>query len=704
MKNTGYARMRVLGYLLTIIVFLGLAPTIAFAAPPSAFDMFKEPRFSMAELSPSGRYLALVRSETKRVCLDSYDRVKKDKPEKCRENRKEYRAKYFILVIDIEGVEDTTVFPMPDDLYVRWFEWANEDRLLAAFARRFTMNDRGTRFAFGGSRVMAMDRDGGNVVVLFDDEAGIERSNNNLTQVVNLLRDDPDHILMPATKNRVYDLFKVNVLTGAAEQITNGTKDTFQWYTDRQGKPIIRFDRNYKGSRIDVFAWSDETQAWEKIRTIRTSRRNNEEVFEFTPVAPTGVSNQIYVISDEEDDPRRAVKIFDLKENRYIETVFEHEKYDVGGVVRSLVTGDYAGVWYFEDRLRYELTDPDLQKHMDSLNKFFDFKENVNLLGFTKDGTKAVLYVSGPQNPGAYYLYDFSGRKIELLFTMRPDIAANQLGATEILDVPMRDGTTIRGYLTHPAGGANPAAALIMMPHGGPEVRDIQGYDAWAQFLASRGYQVLQVNFRGSSGYGRAFAEAGYGQWGGLMQDDVTDAVKYLHETGRAPANRTCIFGYSYGGYVALMGGIKTPELYQCIIAGAAPTDLVWDLQEILRYFGSDSSALEYWQKSIGVLQTERAHIKSISPVNHADKLRVPVLLAHGNLDGIVNIKHAERMVRAMKRAKVDFEFIELKGDGHTGWDLDNEILFFEAVESFLAEHLPVHTTQSGEISSAQGE
>ncbi len=688
MINTGCARVRVLGYLLTIIVFLGLAPTIAFAAPPSAFDMFKVPEFSKAKLSPSGRYLAVIRAKIGIVCVDSYGKARPENKQDCKDIWKTYREKNTIYIIDLEGGKNSVRLPIPQDYLIDWLEWANEDRLLASITLISTRNARGTKVSLGGSRIISLKRDGTDMAVMFDDQIGMKKANMELSKITSLLPKDPKHVLMPARKGGDLDLWKVNIETGGIERIAIAKKGTFFWYTDRNGKPILRFDHNTLGTKVFVYAWSDEQQDWEQIKTLKVRLRDGQEIFDFYPAAPTDVPHQIYVVSDEDEGPRRAIKIFDFKENRFVGTVFEHAKFDVEGLFLDHASGEYAGVYYYDDRLRYVLADPELQKHMDALDKFFQYEVNIDLLGFTEDGTRMILYVTGPQEPGAYHLYDIEKRQLDLLLSRRPDLAQANFGQTEILDIPVRDGSTIRGYLTHPGSGKNPAAPLIVMPHGGPERRDYFDYDPWVQFLATRGYQILQVNFRGSSGYGRDFAKAGYGQWGGLMQDDVTDAVKFLHENGRAPAERTCIYGYSYGGYAALMGGIKTPELYQCIIAGGATSDLVWSVNKAKDTYGRHSDIYEYWLRSKGDPKTDKERMQANSPALQAERIEAPILLFHGTLDEIVPFANSEKMVRALRKAKKEHRFVELKGQGHSYWNLGSEIFYWRTVEDFLDEQL----------------
>lgn len=406
-------------------------------------------------------------------------------------------------------------------------------------------------------------------------------------------------------------------------------------------------------------------------------------------MALTDTPGQIYVLSDEEEDPRRAIKIFDLEKNEYVETIYQHDIYDVKGALISSQSGDYAGAWYYDDRLKLVYLNPQLQAHYNALNTFFGNKENVNILGFNELGTQAVVHVTAPDNPGEYYFYDYTNKKIDPLFSQNPDVSNSPLGEAKILHIPTRDGKTITAYHTSPANGTDPAAPLIVMPHGGPERRDYFDYDPYVQFLATRGYQIVQINFRGSSGYGKNFAEAGYGEWGGRMQDDITDTVLYLHNNGLAPADRTCIVGASYGGYAALWGVIDTPQLYQCAVSVAGVSDLLADLKRTRKEFGRDSEVFEYWTKSMGHYKDDKEKLFAASPINFVDKINVPTLLVHGKYDDNVKFKQSEALYNKMKKADKNVKFIELD-EGHSYWDLESEILYMDELEQFLSTYLPV--------------
>lgn len=260
------------------------------------------------------------------------------------------------------------------------------------------------------------------------------------------------------------------------------------------------------------------------------------------------------MIADDETDKTSSIKIFDIKENNYVKTLFEHPDYDVRGAILDIADRTYLGAFYYDDRYRVELENKKLQAHYDGLNKYFNHRANVRILAFSKDGSKSVVYVSSPEEPGTYYYYDLASTNIAPILHKRNHLRNTRFGFAEIKKIKMRDGSLITTYLTHPATGKTADAPLIILPYGGPHQPDYFDFEPVVQFLATRGYRVVQINFRGSSGFGNEFEEAGYRQWGGLMQDDVTDVARQLHDEGYASPDRTCVMGYSYGGYVALWG------------------------------------------------------------------------------------------------------------------------------------------------------
>lgn len=235
----------------------------------------------------------------------------------------------------------------------------------------------------------------------------------------------------------------------------------------------MRFDSNLYGTKIFVYSWSDESQSWAKIKTFKLNSKDEDDDLDFFPVAPTNSPDQLYVLSDEEEYERRAIKIYDLKEQKYVETVFEHEIYDVSDAFLDIATGEYAGAWYYADRLQFQFINNKSQAHYKALNQFFDNEANVDVLGFNNSGSKAVIYVSAPDIPGEYYIYDLSTVNIEPIMIRKPDLSATKFGKAEIINIPMRDGETITAYLTHPSSGKIVLHRCSLCLTGGPKPETI---------------------------------------------------------------------------------------------------------------------------------------------------------------------------------------------------------------------------------------
>jgi dipeptidyl aminopeptidase/acylaminoacyl peptidase len=253
----------------------------------------------------------------------------------------------------------------------------------------------------------------------------------------------------------------------------------------------------------------------------------------------------------------------------------------------------------------------------------------------------------------------------------------------------VRDGTPIDAYLTLPRGSSGKGLAAIVLPHGGPQARDDGAFDWLSQYFASRGYAVLQPQFRGSDGFGIQFALAGRRQWGRKMQDDVSDGVKSLIANGTIDASKVCIMGWSYGGYAALAGATLTPELYRCAIAGAGVSDLIEMLLWSKEFAGGADGSIRYWRLHIGDPTADKANIEAVSPIKHVGNVKAPILLIHGELDSVVPIKQSEIIAEALKAAGKPYEFARLANENHNITFQSTRIKTLQAMESFLAKHNP---------------
>jgi dipeptidyl aminopeptidase/acylaminoacyl peptidase len=298
-----------------------------------------------------------------------------------------------------------------------------------------------------------------------------------------------------------------------------------------------------------------------------------------------------------------------------------------------------------------------------------------------------LAQVGDHDNPVVYYLVDFSRGTADVVGDHYPALEKVKHGEVRALTYKARDGYDIPAYLTLPPDAPNEKLPLVVMPHGGPESRDETEFDPFAQFLASRGYAVLQPQFRGSTGFGEAHRLAGYQQWGGLMQDDVSDGVKALVEQGLADPRRVCIIGLSYGGYAALAGAVFTPELYACAASINGVSDLPAMLGHVAKKHGKESDSLNYWRRHIGGAATD-AHVVARSPARGAQHVRAPILLIHGADDTIVPMSQSEAMARALKDVGKPHTLVKLAGEDHWLSRSETRTRVLKELEAFLAAHL----------------
>ena len=592
----------------------------------------------------------------------------------------ENRSFVNVLNAHTRALEHT--IPLSGGFVPAWVSWANDERLLVAvIVGQFRITSNGIEFPY--ARVLAMDPDGQHVVGLFENQRSVLRSSLNLTEVTDMLESDPHNVLMPGYRGGSLDLWKVDVYTGAAERIAQGSSSTVAWRTDSSGAPAFRFDMNSRGTVLRIFT-PDTTGNWRRVATVR-----KEDLPEFQPVADGPQPGSSYVLARPDGADRVAVYLYNLETNQFTQTVASDPHVDVAGVFINPRTSEYLGYYTFGDVYEAHFTDSRTQSHVNALRRFFGADESFAIVDMSADSRMWIVSAIGPSDPGALYLYDRDQAHIEPLAPLNPSIDRAQLGASSVVHYTARDGTQLTGYLTLPVNAGPGPHPLVLMPHGGPEIRDVFSYDRDAQFLATRGYAVFRPNFRGSSGYGRAFAEAGYGQWGRLMQDDLTDAVAYLVSSGVTDPARVCIMGYSYGGYAALAGAAFTPDTYRCAISIAG----VSDLAEQARYVIGDGDAEEdaYIRRSIGDPRTDRALLAERSPDAHAANIHIPVLLMHGDQDSIVPVDQSRRMQRAMQQAGRPVRYIEVQGEGHPYWSDPNQTRIYSEIEAFLAQNLPVN-------------
>ncbi|KQS57465.1 hypothetical protein ASG17_01720 [Brevundimonas sp. Leaf363] len=649
-----------------------IAPTMARAQAPSIDDFIEDARLGQASLSPSGRYLVLVRRNG-----DQSDVVVKD-------------LETGAVTLPIGGAVARESF---GGVYITWVEWKTDDRLLLGVTqfdvRRHSNRETGSIRSYRyGENIVSVGRDGSNVRRL---EAANARTGEP-GDVLDFLENDPDHILLTyGARGFGLDVFKVNVLTGEAERIIDGDGRVFDYIVDRDGKVVGRSALRGLSGRTMVMEALGADGRWTEVFRLRTDEVQDLPEYRF--LGPTSQPGQIYVAmkpQEGEVETTASVRVFDFKTRSMGPPVWRNPTYDVVGIVREEGTQELLAGCYWADIYQCDFTDRTLERTMRGIRRFMGDGWSVRVISQARDASRWLVAVSSPNNAGEYYIYDSAAQRMDFVGRRFPALVEERLGTMRRIDYQAGDGQALFGYLTRPPGSTDQARPpLIVMPHGGPEMRDTLTYDQWAQFLTTRGYQVFQPNFRGSSGMGRPFAEAGYRQYGGVMQADVTAGVEHLIAQGLVDAGQICIVGASYGGYAALWGGAAQHELYKCVISIAGMSDLVGIMNWERGQADADSDRYQYWLKSIGDPRADREALLAVSPITRAAGYGPPVLLIHGEDDDVVPPVQSRQMERALSRAGRSVKLVMVENtDHHFGSSRAQRILLSE-METFLAQHMP---------------
>ena len=577
---------------------------------------------------------------------------------------------------------------------IDWVRWKSNSRLVVSVTatvrgttagRTGTRLDRGGEYEFGVARLLALDADGSNRVVAFEGEQRRLASGASTT-LVDRLPSDPNHVLIGAYGQSGYALWELDVGNGRARKVEESNWDTVRWVTDVQGSPIMKIDRlprsaGWRYLRRDADGWSTAFE-----------QRGGEELVlpDFALFGPGPEPASVWFAVRDDGRERAAVRLYDAATGAMGPVLFENARADANYIVTEPSTNRLLAACANVERVECEFFDAEIGRHLRAVAQFFDNSAEVRLYDMSDEQDVWLLYVEGPTIPPAFYIYDRPTTRVELL-SAQTTVLESQLGRTDTFTYRTRDGTDQWGYLT--AGVSAPASRtpLIVLPHGGPESRDFFGYDELVQFLASRGYLVFQPQFRGSAGFGRSFQEAGRRQWGQRMQDDVTDGVRALIAAGRADPERICIVGGSYGGYVALAGAAFTPDLYRCAVSIAGVSDLELSLRAEAAETGLRTAVFDYWTRSMGDLSTDKEVLERYSPRRHAEQVRIPILLLHGEADDIVPIMQSEVMHNALRDADKDVRFVRLEDSGHRylSWEAAQRQTLYKELDEFLNAHLP---------------
>jgi dipeptidyl aminopeptidase/acylaminoacyl peptidase len=495
-------------------------------------------------------------------------------------------------------------------------------------------------------------------------------------QVVAASKKFPTEILVGLNRDnpQLHDVYRLDLLTGelALEEKNPGFVG---WLADERMRVRAGFAPLPDGG-FNLMVRDAAGGDWRPLLTIPADDATASDVVTFSEDG-----RSLLAITSMDANTARLVRVDIVSGESQV--LFEDPDADVSGVLLHPDTREAQIVTVLKDRAEYVALDPALDADLKAVRALhpgdpvIGERENADspwLVTFTND-----------QGPVAYYVYEPAAHEGRFLFDSRPELTRYDLAAMEPFSFASRDGLTIHGYATFPPGADRSGLPAVLNVHGGPQVRDVWGYNPEAQWFANRGYLCIQVNYRGSTGYGKAFVNAGDREWGAKMHDDLVDAVDYVVGQGWADPERVAIYGGSYGGYAALVGAAFTPDVFRCAVDIVGPSNLKTLLETIPPYWAPLIAQL---YKRVGNPETDAEFLWSRSPLSRARGIRIPLLIAQGANDPRVKQAESEQIVAALKEAGIDYEYMLFPDEGHGFAKPENRLKFYAAAERFLARYL----------------
>ncbi len=672
-------RVRATSMLLALcgLVAVAAPPALAQATPAAAplpsltiEDLYSQHNIVDVDISPSGKTLAAVVRRDSEDVIMSIDMATGEKK--------------IITRINKDAFGDQI------DVRMGFVLWKTENRLL--FQLRSDSNEgldysrlSRSNLLKLGNRLFAVDRDGKNAIPMFGEQR-VEALVGafDTSDIASMLVKDPKHILLRIGGWEGRSLFKVDVDTGRGKVVEPQKESIVDWWLDVDGTAIGRVE--YSAGTLRYYRRLEDGK-WKKYHSVR--RRDMEELPDFIEVGPSDDPSKFYVLARPPGKDRMGVYLYDLANESFGDVLIENPRFDIQ-YARASSDGKRILFHCYDEHVRVcDFTDAKMTAYMRGLRKFFDQSANVYIVDASDDGKIILLSVDGPVDAPSFYYYLVDQKKVEMLGLRQGALRNKQLAHAATINYKARDGLDLSGYLTYPPGGKDAKKLpLVLMPHGGPQVRDRLEFDPWVQYFAARGYAVFQPNFRGSGGFGEAFEFSGHRQWGRKMQDDLGDGVKALVDQGIVDPERVCIVGASYGGYAALAGATLTPSAYKCAVSLAG----VADLEEFVRWkkkkFGADSDVLAHWVRALGDPDKDQASIREVSPAYHIDAIRIPILLIHGDEDESVPYSQSEDFKKLLDKSGRKTVLLRLEDEGHGGFDKEVSKVMLTTIGDFLWTHL----------------
>ncbi|MBK9463689.1 MAG: S9 family peptidase [Chitinophagaceae bacterium] len=499
------------------------------------------------------------------------------------------------------------------------------------------------------------------------------------TGILNDLRYVPGkekEILITMNKRdaRFFDPYSINIETGETKVVYQNDKNFDSWFTDHAG--VIRIASKTDGVNTTFYHRATETAPFDSLLTTNYKESFAIQFFTFD-------NKNLYVATNIGRD-KTAVVEYDLAARKEIKEIYTNPDYDVDGLgyspKRKVLEAVYFTSWKSEEHFLDKEAEADYNKMKEKFKGY-----EIGIYGNNNEEDKFIVWTGNDKMPSKFYFYDKKSGDTKFLAEGRPWLKEGDMASMKAVEYKSRDGLTIHGYLTLPKGVEAKNLPVVINPHGGPWARDVWGFNNEVQFLANRGYAVLQMNFRGSTGYGKEFWLKGNKQWGKTMQDDISDGVAYLIKEGIADPKRVAIYGASYGGYATLAGITFTPDLYCCAVDYVGVSNMFTFMKTIPPYW-EPYKAMFY--EMVGDPVKDSALLAAASPVFFVDKIKVPLFIAQGANDPRVNKAESDQVVEALKKRGIEVEYMVKDDEGHGFANEKNSIDFYTAMEKFFAKHL----------------
>lgn len=599
-------------------------------------DFFKNPERTAYKISPDGNFYSYLAP---------------------------FESRMNIFVQEI-GSDSAVRLTGETDRDIAGYFWANNSRLLY-------LKDSGGDENFKLYGVNTDDTQ----QICFTDFPGVR------TQIIDDLEDIPEYVIIGLNKRnpQVFDAYRLNIVTGEMEMIAENPGNIVGWMTDHEGKLRVASAMAADGISTQLLYRETESQPFQVILTSSFKDQLSPQFFTFD-------NKNLYVSTNLGRD-KAVIAEFDPATGQEISVLYENPDYDVEALSYSRKRKVLTAASYESHKRERHFFDEQSKAIFDRLALDLGNYE-IAITSYNKDENKIIVRTYSDRSLGAYYLYDLAADKLEKIADVSPWLNEEHMAQVFPVQYTSRDGLTIHGYLTLPKGFTPETAnslPVIINPHGGPWARDSWGFNPEIQFLANRGYAVFQMNFRGSTGYGKDFWMRSFKQWGLAMQDDITDGVNWLVSKGIADPTRIAIYGASYGGYATLQGIVKDPQLYAAAVDYVGVSNLFTFMNTIPPYW---KPFLEMMYEMVGNPGQDSLLLAQNSPALNADKIVTPLFIAQGANDPRVNKAESDQMVEALKARNIEVEYMVKDNEGHGFSNEENQFEFYEAMENFLARHL----------------